>query len=242
MKMYQIHRVFSVERFSSVNLKDQYRRQQWPDPKFPLHRLKNTIKNNLAYYNGCHGKYSNKTTTKLKGKGIAAFSKEIVMGYVLKLSKEINFSLRRLNNVFGLVTSLRDMRSGVWFPADERDFFSLQIAYNIVVSTWSPVQGAPKVDSRWEKWQAHDVDYLQPCLHDVHENNFPFTCIEPACSLLYCKFHVHFINPQNVYYTLINMFTTRNCVYNSPCCFLWCLLKKMNRKIIFVSEAADQYV
>ena len=121
------------------------------------------------------------------------------------MSKEIYFSLRRHNDVFGLVTNLRDVRSGVWFPAGERNFFFFfQIVHNILVSTRSPVQGVPAVDSRLEKQQAHDGDYLRvhPCPHEVRENNFPSTCIEPAYSLLYCKFHVHFINPQNVYYTL----------------------------------------
>jgi hypothetical protein len=61
--------------------------------------------------------------------------------FVLNLSKEINFSLRRQNNVFGLVTSLRDVRSGLWFPARERYSFFLQIVHNILVSTRSPAQG-----------------------------------------------------------------------------------------------------
>jgi hypothetical protein len=130
--------------------------------------------------------------------------------FVSKLSKEISFSVRLHNNLFGLVNSLRDGRSGVWFPAGERDYFVFQIVHNSLVSTWSPVQGVPGVDSRWEERQAHDADQSYPCLHGLHENNFSFTPIEAAYSLLYCKFHVHFISPQNVYYTSIKMFITRN--------------------------------
>jgi len=105
---------------------------------------------------------------------------------------------------------MSDLEFGFRFPAGGRVTLFLQIVHNFLVSTWSPVQGVPRDDSRWEKRQVHDANHLHPCLHDLHENNFRFTCIEQACSLLYCKYHVHFINQQSVYYTLMNMFITRN--------------------------------
>jgi hypothetical protein len=100
----------------------------------------------------------------------------------------------------------------------------------------------PSLHGMHEKLQVHDADHLLPSLHGMHENSFHFTCVKAAYSVLYWKFHVHFINPQNVYYTFINIFIKRNSANNSLYFFLWCLFNKMNRKIIFVCEAADKYI
>lgn len=54
----------------------------------------------------------------------------------------------------------------------------------------------------------------------------------PLCSALYSKFHEHFCIPQNVYYTLTNVFiTSTTCEIKSVRFSMWCVFNKIEKNI-----------